>query len=368
MIATDGADVAEIKQWASDGGKVLVLSGKLAQAFDGVKVSNEPISRVAKTADHPLLHGVCSVNFSKVTLPLVKGYFNGIPEPAKDLLRGFGKSGGYGPVVISLSYGKGEILLSTIELANQTDNPIRELFCLLFTNCGIPVPVNDKQISGIAVKKTVPLTIDGNLKDWTEDMEDRLVTKFIHAQPVYLTSESIVEGPPEFDLNLSAINYYLWNEQAFYISGIVFSEERTWESGITWGSKKEYQMDLRLNNDLITVAYKNSAAKFSVNGKQDENIVMKTGQMNSKDMTDASALQFNYIHKSGETKTVDNLIGETFEIMIPWNILNIKPSEEIFKVLITVSAKGSKLQVPLKANSQSKENWLNMTMSKGVTP
>ena len=134
-------------------------------------------------------------------------------------------------------------------------------YAYYLTNAGVQVPYNQERVEEIAIKKTVPLNIDGKLDDWLEDMEDRLVTTFIHAQPVYLTSESRVEGPPEFDLNLSAINYFMWNENALYIAGVVFSEEKTFESGVHLGSQKEYHQDILLNNDVISVNFDSNSSQ-----------------------------------------------------------------------------------------------------------
>jgi hypothetical protein len=189
-----------------------------------------------------------------------------------------------------------------------------------------------------------------------------LVTTFIHAEPVYLTSESRVEGPPEFDLNLSAINYFMWNENALYIAGVVFSEEKTFESGVHLGSQKEYQQDLLLNNDVISVNFDSNGISGSVNGTFDESIKLKMGQIDSRDMTDAALLQFSYILKSGKIATMEGLIGECFEMAIPWDLLHSSSADGEWKSLVSVESKGSKLQVPLSATLNSRENWLKMTL------
>jgi hypothetical protein len=360
LIATEGADIASVKKWANDGGKVLVLSAKLADEFDGFRTQNANIKRVAKMGDHPFLNGVCSANFTSVNNAEVKGYFSEIPVGANVELRGFATEENYGPVMATLNYGKGIILFSTFEIPDTASNRTRELFTLMLSNAGVEIPYHEKIVQEIAIKKTVPLNIDGNLNEWLEDMEDRWVTKYIHATPVYLTSESIVEGPPEFDLNLSAINYFMWDANALYIAGVVFSEERTWESGITWGSKKEYQMQIRLNTDTINIDFDDNKIDVQVNYSDPTGVSIKTGQMDSKELTDASNLQFNYIFKSGEIRSVDDLIGETFEMAIPWELLRSTASNNVWKALITIEAKGSKLQVPLSANPASNDNWLKM--------
>ena len=97
-----------------------------------------------------------------------------------------------------------------------------------------------------------------------------------------------------------------------------------------------------------------------VNGTYDESIELKTGQIDSRDMTDATLLQFSYILKSGKITTMESLIGECFEMSIPWDLLHSDPSVTRWKSLVSVESKGSKLQVPLSATLNSKENWLNM--------
>lgn len=108
----------------------------------------------------------------------------------------------------------------------------------------------------------------------------------------------------------------------------------------------------------------NWEAKVLINGKSNPNLELRTGTIESKNMTDATRLQFNFIHKSGQIVNVEELTGETFELKIPWDLLKSKVSDENQKALITVSARGSKIQVPLSANPLSDEHWLEMVFEK----
>ncbi len=75
-------------------------------------------------------------------------------------------------------------------------------------------------------------------------------------------------------------------------------------------------------------------------------------------MTEAARLQFSFINGGGEIITVPNLIGETFELMIPWEYLKSKPNKTVSKVLINLSSKDSKLQVPLSGHVSLKTTWM----------
>ena len=367
MIAFKGADASEIKDWANKGGRVIVLSDSLSQTFEGVETSDskEENYLATKITDHTLLQGVSSANFLKHGQPIIKNHFTAIPNKAKVILQGFSGTNFWrckdtGPVMIGIPYGKGEILLSTIEIEKNASTSARELLSLILTNSGVNIPFAETSINDeIVIKKTVPITVDGMLNEWLEDMEDRNVTQYLHAQPVYLTSENIIEGPPEFDLNLSAINYFLWNEKALHIAGVVFGEEKTYETGIGYGSEKQYLQEIRYNNDVITISVKNKKAKILVNGEHIPNDLIGVALLSSKEMTDATELQFNYILASGKIASVDNLIGETFELMIPWEYLTSKPDEGGAKVLINLSSKGSRIQVPLAGDTLSKATWLD---------
>lgn len=359
LLAGENADNEQIQKWLEDGGLLIVLSGTKASNLSNTTYHNAPIEHIGKMADSPIAYGVCSANSPNKRVNIFKGYFTNLPEDAHELLRGFQDEQHFGAVMFSQKRGKGEIVYTTLDSASIKTSYGKELLNLLLTNAGIIIPYKATYLPTVEVKRTVPVTIDGNLEEWIEDMEDRWVTKFIHAQPIYLTSECIIEGPPEFDLNLSAINYMMWNEQGLCVAGVVFSEERTWESGVTWGSEKEYDLDLMLNDDRVKIIFKDGKLEAVVN-EQVQGLQCQAGQISSEELTDASALQFDYIFKSGEIKRVPSLIGDTYELCIPWDLLNTSIENEEWKALWTISAKGSKLQFPLSAKPDSQNRWLKM--------
>jgi hypothetical protein len=364
MLAFDGADKTEIKNHAARGGTVIVLSEKVSAEFDGVRVTFENANPIvaSKVYNHPLLMGISSGNFKET---ITRGYFKSVPENAKVLLKGFlGESYFWnikeaGPVMISIPHKKGEIILTTINV-DKSNVHSKEFLRQLLTNSGVPVPCAEFSVEVAVIKKTVPIHVDGKLDEWLDDMDDRNVSQYVHAQPIFLTSQQTLEGPASFDLKLSGINYLLWNKDALHIAGVIFSEEKTAMSAINYGAKKEYQQQIYFNDDIVEISFKDDNPKLLVNGKNDETIQIKTSQLNSKLMTDATRLQFSYINGGGEITTVPDLVGETFELLIPWGLISSKPNVENANVLINLSSKGSKLQVPLTGDPSVKKTWLNV--------
>lgn len=371
MLAFEGSPISKIKEWATKGGTVLVLSDSVAEAFEGIETQKPPNAsyQATKIQDHLLLQGVSSGSFINADTPIIDGYFSKIPAEATVLLQGFKGVNFWnikeaGPVMFSIPHGAGEIIFSTLKISNDPSALSKEFLALLLTNAGVKIQSDiAKTTEVVTVKKTVPIEIDGVLNEWLEDMEDRFVTPYIHAEPIYLTSEHIVEGPPRFDLDLSAINYMLWDEKALHIAAVVFGEGKTYETGIEYGGAKEYVQEIKYNNDLIQITVKNRKAIVLVNGKAISEDLVKIAAMNSSELTDATKLQFNHILASGKIARVENLTGETLELKIPWELLLSRPSDTEPKALISIASKGSKLQVPQPALSISKETWLQLKLN-----
>lgn len=370
LIASKDADIAVIKRWASQGGKVLVFSAEVSAKFEGLSLVSDKAKRylATKVGEHHILNGVASANFIDRGSSMVKGYFDQLPDGARILLQGFSSNSTLwraeeaGPVMVSVPYGDGELILATLEIGDDVAS--KELLGLILTNAGVEIPYSkEEKQEELKIKKTVPLNIDGNLNEWLEDMEDRLVTPYLHAEPVYITSESTVEGPQIFDLNLSAIDYFLWNKEALHIAGVVFMEKKFF-GGEQYPGDKAYEQEIRYNDDVINIFVENNKVTVKVNGKAYAEVLAATGTINSEEMTDATQLQFNYIHASGQIKTMDALTGETFELKIPWELLKANPSNVSSKVLISLRSKDSKIQVPLNGDRNTKENWIRMNIQK----
>jgi hypothetical protein len=58
-----------------------------------------------------------------------------------------------------------------------------------------------------------PTGCDGRLDDWTNDIEDRNVSPFRHAEPVVLGADVLVRGQAAGDQQLSGIVHFLWNDR-----------------------------------------------------------------------------------------------------------------------------------------------------------
>uniref|UniRef100_UPI00404825D8 hypothetical protein n=1 Tax=Mariniflexile sp. TaxID=1979402 RepID=UPI00404825D8 len=135
-------------------------------------------------------------------------------------------------------------------------------------------------------------------------------------------------------------------------------------SSIEYGKEKEFEMQILFNDDVVDINSISNKATIQVNGKTHDSVVIQTGKIDSKEMTDATVLQFSYIGPGGQLTTVGGLTGETFEISIPWEILKNKVSDKSPKAMISISSGDSKIQVPFNASPKSNENWLQMRITK----
>jgi hypothetical protein len=369
LFAFKDTNQEKIQEWTENGGTVVVFSNQLAENFNDVSILANKVGAdyvATKVNNHPLLEGISSGNFKST---LTNGYFTNIPRNAKVLLQGFETTMGLwrieeaGPVMISMPYEKGEVILSTIEIDEKSNNAAKEFLRQLLTNIKVPVKYTELKPETISIKKTVPITVDGKLDEWLDDMDDRFVSQYVHATPVYLTSQHTVEGPTAYDLKLSGINYFLWNKAGLHIAGVVFSEEKTDMSDVKYGAAKAYTQQILFNDDVINIEFKDGKSTVQVNGKTQGDLVFKNGQLDSKFMTDATKLQFSYINGGGDITTLYNLVGETYELTIPWGQLTSRQSKEKSKVMIHLGSKGTKLQVPLTADKGLKDTWMDFKFS-----
>ncbi|MDW5288117.1 glycoside hydrolase family 2 protein [Formosa sp. PL04] len=365
MLVFDGATIEEIKAWVTKGGQVLVMSPTVANEFNDVNIGHSDIGFFAtKINEEPILNGVSSANFMSTKTALAQSYFSTLPKNAKVVLQGFESNSTFWkvekahPIMVSIPFEGKDILLSTLQFSEKPIASQQEFLAQILTNCGVSISFLEiPELTKVSIKKTVPITVDGNLEEWIEDMEDKFVTQYIHAEPMYLTSENTIEGPQIFDLNLSAIDYIMWNENTLNIAGVVFMEEMFF-GGENYPRPKNYKQQILWNDDVIIVEVINGKATVLINGKSSGNLLIATGIIKAEDMTDATKLQFNYIHASGKINTWNKMKGQTFELQIPWDLLKTKPTDIKGQALITLENKENKIQMPLKGDKIDKTNWL----------
>ncbi|MCF7848127.1 MAG: hypothetical protein K9M45_04690 [Kiritimatiellales bacterium] len=365
LFATPGTPVSAVKSWAEQGGRVVVLSAKTAGELPGFGVEYLPANFYMgfRAEDHPLLWGVSSINFTDTRHHAVKGVLNAFPSSAKVLLHGM-KSGdwqdpkfGIGvtggslgaallsesqPVAVAVKHGAGEIIVTTIEPFDRASAHHKELLSTLFANAGLDVPFPNPDRLEARALFTAPVTLDGRLTDdWLEDIEDRNVSFWRHAEPIYLPATSAVEGTVENDMDLSAIFYTFWDETYFNVAAILF------------GKPSSYTATFMMDGRKITVTFKNSAV-VAINGKRIGEARSGPAVKAAKYL-DANELDFTRINsRMGNLERVSHVPNRTFEARIPWSALGGKPEssglEKPFSV--ELSAAGRALRIPKKGEGK----------------
>ena len=374
MIATHNSSISDIKNWAENGGPVLVLSEKITARFQGIETKKEGnyVYTASKNSDHPLFYGISSGNFLHELNPFVEGYISNYPSNATILLNGFKIKKSRterspintldiedaGPVAISIPYGKSEIILTTLTPWKAGTAYGKELFTTFLANSGVNILLPEETVEITRILETIPLEMDGQLDDWTNDMEDQNISQYVHADPVMLTAENAISGNLQFDLEFSGIAYGLHNENALYLAGMVFGEERT-PDGLLNHVINEYQAEFHINDEEITIIKKDNILNVTVNGNNNPSISSAWTKISPNNFTDTRSLQFHYIHKSGNIKTVNDVKGESFEVRIPWEALNNSKlkEESSVKMLIRYMSDVDTLQLPRDAELDNTENW-----------
>ncbi len=220
---------------------------------------------------------------------------------------------------------------------------------LLLANAGAPIPAPEAQPRRVRALKTVPLKLDGQLDDWTNDVEDRNVSPFRHAQPIALTSEDAAQGIAKGDSDLSGIAYYLWSDSMLYLGGAVFGQGSP--RVVFRLGKAEIVADLQEKNAKATAAARDFAPQAAF------------GAVNAADLVDARALSFSRIDtRVGNLTPTRQAPGKSFEIAVPWNAIGGKATFEQTKALIRIERQdGVALQAPLGADPDSDADWIQLT-------
>lgn len=360
MLAGQGADIKEIMDWANEGGRVVVFSNEMVSQVPGYTLSSDNNYRIAvRESDHPLLWGISSVNFSESASPLVTTAFTEWPDDAKVLFQSLKAENpsrsaqmtlsiygvnmspvvNGGPVIISRKTGKGEILLIPFDI-NENSPFCRELLSTLIANSGAEIETEDILKLEALVKRTNPPVIDGKLDDWTEDMEDRNIAQYIHAEPVVLSSKLVFGKKPENDMEFSGIVYFMFDNQNLYLAGAVF------------GGQKNQQLNLKIGSNTILVNLEGQTA-IAINGKANPAVKFASGRIGSmSEYNDSGLLSFTQINRRfGMLERVNNVPNTTFETALPWNMLNLSPEREEIDLKIRLSSDGYTLELPAEGNT-----------------
>jgi len=371
LIATDGADPAELEKWADAGGTVLVLSGEVARRLPDYAVTNdESLYYVgAYGQGHPLLWGVSLQSFMGVDHPCVEGVLTKVPASGEVLLHGLSAQTGAvrggvsekgvqqvnmfdaaaGPVAVAQPRGKGQWIVATMAPWRGQTLYDGELMRTLLANAGVAIPTGQKE-SAVQVLKTVPLKIDGQLNDWTSDMEDRNVSQYVHAQPIVLSSEDATGGKLRNDADLSAIVYFLWNEKTLSMAGVVFGQGATTST-----------VSARLNDHVLTIIPSGEGASVQLDGKPAAALRAASGRLASYELADARALSLFEGSAPRADAMNERVPGATFEIEAPWSALGWAKPPDKFQGLIRVErADGAAIQSPAAAAPNDPNTWLTL--------
>lgn len=365
MIAGDNASPEAVMDWARAGGRVLVLSAKTSGLLEGLHVKDSDAYSATANADHPMFWGVTAILFSNLKTPIINGEFSEYPSTANVLLAGLakGKNATWGPhemfreagpVAVSYKVGNGEIIATTLEPWKSDTPQARELLSLLLTNAGASIPPPERQVMNVRALRTIPLKMDGQLDDWTDDVEDRNVSPYVHAVPLVMAAEDAVAGAPTSDAQFSAIAYFLWDQENLYTAAAIF------------GAHDHGNATIRLGENLIRIRINSSNSEVMVNGRSapGAQIAQSLNARNS-DYVDSRLLSFVEIDKRiGHLKTIE-VPALSYEIKIPWRELGLETAPESLPVMVQFQ-KGDDmvLQSPPDANPQDAATFITLTMEK----
>ncbi|MDX9979437.1 MAG: glycoside hydrolase family 2 TIM barrel-domain containing protein [Lentisphaeria bacterium] len=355
LLAGPGADAAALAAWAErTGGMALILSAEVSATLPGFTLEQRErfTYGAARGEDHPLFWGLASCSFEDMERPAVKGAFSAWPEAARVLLRGrsaptplatrgdldIGFGGpialdAAGAAAVELRFGHGAVIATTLEPFDPDSPHAAEILGHLLTNAGVPLAAPARTAPRIRCLKTVPLQLDGQLDDWTNDIEDRNVSPFRHAEPIVLASEHTAAGEPRPDQEASAIVYLLWNEENLYLGGVLVGRG---ERALT---VQVGEAEIRVAGGTAAVAAPPGAFAAEV----------QRGELRDvRSLVDARLLTFAEIDaRVGNLRAVRGPVpGRTFELAIPWRRLGMQPDGTKPFAAELRDASGHRLRLP----------------------
>lgn len=354
VLATDGANPEQIMKLAEAGATVLVLSCDTVGRLPGFEVQPAGESTLAgtraNTTDHQIFWGVASASFLPLDQSPAQGTLTALPAGATPLLQGLirrdlswrdiGFKGletldGAAPLAAELAVGKGRIIATTLEPRDPTKEAHCQLLVNLLANGGIRIPrgLQDGQV--FQVKPTVPLSFDGRLDDWTNDMEDSNLSEYSHADPILLTAQDTIHGQVASDASFSAVLYWLYDSETLYLGGIIFSD------------KEEVLLSAYLDDQLIELALNTQTLR--INGRPMDGTRLVLGQQAADEILDTRALNLSQVHwRTGQVTRCARFTGTTFESAIPWKAIGHEtPPARMRSRICLTQASGAMLQVPV---------------------
>lgn len=335
VIAGPAADANQLVAWATrTGGVAVILSAEVTGSLPGFQVDRNPrhTYMASRGEPHPMFWGLATCSFEDHLRPAVQGEITRYPEGCRVLLRGLsgpreravpqvggiGRSGvialdACGPAAVEWPVGAGSVIATTLEPFDVQSPHAAEIVSLLLTNAGVRLEPLRKTQPRIRALRTGPLVLDGRLDDWTNDIEDRNVSPFRHAEPVVLGADVLVRGQAAGDQQLSGIVYFLWNDTGLYVAGLAIGTERI---AVQIGGQS-------LNLTRQTSGWQAALEKASIPCRAEE-------IADVRQFADAKYLTFSEIDdRIGNVRPVRNAVrGRTFELLVPWPALGIPPDAE----------------------------------------
>jgi hypothetical protein len=260
-----------------------------------------------------------------------------------------------GPAAVTQPHGKGRWIVTTMTPWRGQTPYDSELMTTLLANAGVEIPVAGQQSQVVPVLKTAPLKIDGRLDDWTSDVEDRNVSAYVHAKPIILSAQDALPQPLASDAQLSAIVYFLWDENALYMAGAAFGADA-----------EKTRVVIRINGHELSVGPLGPGAKAQMDRREESKLqIAGTILARAEELIDARALDFGVVQpKIGKIEVATKSPGRTFELAVPWSALGIaKPPDQAQGIIRIECGDGVALQAPAAAKADDPATWHVLTMA-----
>ncbi|MCX7014000.1 MAG: hypothetical protein NTW86_15845 [Candidatus Sumerlaeota bacterium] len=378
LLAGDNASVEELDRWAEAGGTVLVLSAETANRLPGFAVRREEGMAYAgsRGEDHSLFWGIASTNFADFDHPIIQGELVAYPSESRILFHGLkaqrehmwlsGTSVDHfmkkpsapdaaGPAAVSTPHGRGEWIVTTWTPWLGRSPHDAELLSTILANCNVALAIPPRHRQRVRAFQTVALEITGNLDRWTDDMEDKNVSPYCHAEPIVLSFEDAVAGAPQNDAECSAIMYFLWDSRYFYAAGAAFGPG-------------DDVVTMRLGESTLRIHPIGEGALASIAGPRSTALEAAGRRLPSPDaIVDARNLAFAVIDpRVGDLRAQGRVATRTFETRVPWRALGFAaPPSELRALIRLAPNKGTILQAPLEAREDAPNTWLSVALAPG---